>query len=179
MAKYKDMHSCEDSEIATNNWTTIDRRMLDHTKKDAPCPGAKEQPKQDGRRCEITFRIAQRTKKDCAHQDPGIHKKLSQTCLWVSQGLLWRHGSAAAWHGDRGTGFSRPGRPGMWAPPQSLADNQKTGEELNQRSPCTVVKVPGPPIAEKRREGKGKGKQERYIYLNAEFRRIARREESI
>ena len=31
-------------------------------------------------------------------------------------------------------------------------------------------------IAEKRREVKGKGEKERYIYLNAEFQRIARRE---
>ena len=31
-------------------------------------------------------------------------------------------------------------------------------------------------IAEKRREVKGKGETERYIYLNAEFQRIARRE---
>ena len=31
-------------------------------------------------------------------------------------------------------------------------------------------------IAEKRREAKGKGEQERYTHLNAEFQRIARRE---
>ena len=31
-------------------------------------------------------------------------------------------------------------------------------------------------IAEKRRETKGKGKNERYTYLNAEFQRIARRD---
>ena len=30
-------------------------------------------------------------------------------------------------------------------------------------------------IAEKRRYAKGKGEKERYIYLNAEFQRIARR----
>ena len=30
-------------------------------------------------------------------------------------------------------------------------------------------------IAEKRRQGKGKGEKERYIHLNAEFQRIARR----
>ena len=30
-------------------------------------------------------------------------------------------------------------------------------------------------ISEKRREGKGKGERERYIQLNAEFQRIARR----
>ena len=31
-------------------------------------------------------------------------------------------------------------------------------------------------IAEKRREAKGKGEKERYIYLNADFQRIARRD---
>jgi len=32
-------------------------------------------------------------------------------------------------------------------------------------------------IAEKRRGVKGKGEKERYIYLNAEFQRIARRDQ--
>ena len=32
-------------------------------------------------------------------------------------------------------------------------------------------------IAEKRREAKGKGDKERYTHLNAEFQRIARRDE--
>ena len=31
-------------------------------------------------------------------------------------------------------------------------------------------------IAEKRREAKGKGEKERYIHLNAQFQRIARRD---
>ena len=31
-------------------------------------------------------------------------------------------------------------------------------------------------VAGKRREGKGKGEKERYIHLNAEFQRIARRD---
>ena len=34
-------------------------------------------------------------------------------------------------------------------------------------------------IAEKRREAKGKGEKERYTQLNAEFQRIARRDESL
>ena len=33
-------------------------------------------------------------------------------------------------------------------------------------------------IAEKRREAKGKGEKERYIHLNAEFQRIAKREKT-
>ena len=32
-------------------------------------------------------------------------------------------------------------------------------------------------IAEKRREAKGKGEKEKYIHLNAEFQRIAKRDE--
>ena len=32
-------------------------------------------------------------------------------------------------------------------------------------------------IAEKRRQAKAKGEKERYIHLNAEFQRIARRDE--
>ena len=34
----------------------------------------------------------------------------------------------------------------------------------------------GQQIAEKRREAKGKGEKERYIHLNAEFQRIAKRD---
>ena len=34
-------------------------------------------------------------------------------------------------------------------------------------------------IAEKRREAKGKGEKERYIHLNVQFQRIARREKKV
>ena len=34
-------------------------------------------------------------------------------------------------------------------------------------------------IAEKRREAKSKGEKERYIHLNAEFQRIARRDKKV
>ena len=34
-------------------------------------------------------------------------------------------------------------------------------------------------IAEKRREAKGKGEQERYTHLNEEFQRIARRDKTV
>ena len=36
---------------------TIDRRMLDPTKKDTSCPGTKNKPQKDGRRGKITFRV--------------------------------------------------------------------------------------------------------------------------
>ena len=47
--------------------------MLDPTKKDTPCPRAKEKPQQDGRRGKIAFRI-----KPHAHQriSEGSHKTL-------------------------------------------------------------------------------------------------------
>ena len=34
-------------------------------------------------------------------------------------------------------------------------------------------------LADKRREAKGKGEKERYIHLNAEFQRIARRDKKV
>ena len=34
-------------------------------------------------------------------------------------------------------------------------------------------------IAEKRKEARGKGEKERYIHLNAEFQRIARRDKKV
>ena len=44
----------------------------------------------------------------CAHQWP--HRRLSQTWLWVFEGLLWRHRLAVAYHIYRGTGSISPGR---------------------------------------------------------------------
>ena len=65
--------------------------------------------------------------------------------LWVSECLLQKHGSAVACFRDRGSDCSRPGRCGVWAPPQShWVDNPQTGEQLSQRSSHTVVKVLGP-----------------------------------
>ena len=43
-----------------------------------------------------------------------FHKRLSQTCLWVSEHPLWRHRSAVACHRERDSGYSRPGRRSMW-----------------------------------------------------------------
>ena len=49
---------------------------------------------------------------------------------------------------------------------------------IPKKKKCTKAKwlSEASPIAEKRREAKGKGEKERYIYLNAEFQRIARRD---
>ena len=72
-------------------------------KKDTPHPRAKEKPQQDGWRNKITFRIKPR----------GPHI-LTQTCLWVFECFQWRHGSAMAYHGDRGSGCSRSGSHSIW-----------------------------------------------------------------
>ena len=72
------------------------------------------------------------------------HKRLSQTCLWVFEKLLRRHGSAAACHKDRQSGSSSPGRRGLWHKSfwrwSSLAPLQSWWE----RNSCTVAKVLGP-----------------------------------
>ena len=49
---------------------------------------------------------------------------------------------------------------------------------IPKKKKCTEAKwlSEASQIAEKRREAKGKGEKERYIYLNAEFQRIARRD---
>ena len=65
---------------------TIDRRMLDPTKKDTSCPGTKNKPQKDGRKGEITFRIKPQTCQRCsedsskpyAHQKPEAPQILSQ-----------------------------------------------------------------------------------------------------
>ena len=51
---------------------------------------------------------------------------------------------------------------------------------IHKKKKCKKAKwlsEEGLQIAEKRREAKGKGKKERYTHLNAEFQRIARRDE--
>ena len=54
-------------------WTAIDRTMLDPTKKDTPCPRAKEKPQQDGRRGKILSRIKPHT---CQRYSEGSNKTL-------------------------------------------------------------------------------------------------------
>ena len=95
-------------------------------KKDTLCPRAKEKPQQDGRRGTIMFKIKSQTRQRCSEgtnktlcapqvregtSDP--YKRLSQTCLWVFECLLWRHRSAVTCRWGRGPGCSRPGRCSM------------------------------------------------------------------
>ena len=73
--------------------------------------GAKDNPQQDGRRGKITFRIKSHTHQRCSEGSikPCVHHRPHQTCLWVSEHLLRRHGSAVACRRGRGSGCSSPG----------------------------------------------------------------------
>ena len=52
----------------------------------------------------------------------------------------------------------------------------KTIPKKKKRKKAKWLSEEASQIAEKRREGKGKGEKERYTHLNAEFQRIARRD---
>ena len=47
---------------------------------------------------------------------------------------------------------------------------------IPKKKKCKKPKSEALQVAEKRREAEGKGEKERYIHLNAEFQRIARRD---
>ena len=88
--------------------------MLDHTKKRYMQEQSRSPKKMVGgvkSRIEsnpIPSRDAQRAQtKPCEHLE--TPQRLSQTCLWVFDCLLWRYGSAVACHRSRGSGCSRPG----------------------------------------------------------------------
>ena len=91
--------SCENSKITTHCWTTIDRRMLDPTIQRYPISkGKRRNPnkmvggvKSHLESNTIPTRDTQRAQtQSCVHQ--GIPQRLSQTCLWVFESLLWRNG---------------------------------------------------------------------------------------
>ena len=87
--------------------------MLAPTKKDTPCPRAKEKPQQDGRRGKMAFRIklltlqrcSEGSNKPCAHQDPETPQKLRQNYVWVSPEEVWV--SSGLLQEARGSGCSR------------------------------------------------------------------------
>ena len=134
-----------------------------HQKKDMWHPRTKEKTQQNCSKDKIAFIIKPHTcqrcsedtqTKPCVHQDPETTQRLSQTCLWVFECLLQRHGSTVACHRDIASGCSRPGTSSLWhkpswrrsplAPPYSpWADDPQTAEQLYQRSSCTVKKVLG------------------------------------
>ena len=83
-----------------------------------------------------------------------LQKRLSWNCLWVFEGVLWRHGEQWPLRG-KGSSCSSPGRQGLWhksswrrspvAPLWSCwADGPQTREQLYQGSSRTVAKVLGP-----------------------------------
>ena len=49
------------------------------------------------------------------------HKRMSQTCLWVSRRFQWRHGSTVAYCGVRGTESNSPGISSFEGPPLPLS----------------------------------------------------------
>ena len=99
---------CENSKITTCCWTTVDRRMLDPTKK--KIPHVQEQRRSPNKMVggaksclesnPIPVRDAERAQtKSCAHQDPETPQRLSQTCIWVSC-----RGMSQQWPVTRGRG---------------------------------------------------------------------------
>ena len=68
-------------------------------------------PQQDGRRCEIAFRIKPLTHQRCSegsnkafgHQDPETLQRLRENCVWVS---LQRYWSSVHCYKGRGSGCS-------------------------------------------------------------------------
>ena len=114
--------SRENTKIATSCKT-----MLEPTKKDTPCPRAKERAQQDSSRNAITFKIKLHNHRRCLEhanktlcasgpreRSIDLHKRLSQTSLWGFECLLKRLRSVVACSKDRGSGSSSPRRQGMW-----------------------------------------------------------------
>ena len=101
--------SCENSKIATNCWTTINRRMLDPTKRRYPMSKGKGGSPKDGRRGDfipaIPARDAWRAQtKPCTSKNPETTQRLSQNCVWespvvvqVNSGLLQGQELPAQW----------------------------------------------------------------------------------
>ena len=106
---------CKNSKIITHCWTTIHRRMLDPTKNIPHIQGQRRSPSKmvGGAKSHlesnpILTRDVQRAQTTpCAHKE--TLQRISQTCLWVFECLLWRYGSAVACHRGRSSGSSRHG----------------------------------------------------------------------
>ena len=74
---------------------------------------------------------------------------------------------------------------GLWMEVCNIVQNLvskailKGGKNAKRQNGCKASSEEALQIAEKRREVKGKGEKERYIHLNAEFQRTARRERKL
>ena len=104
---------CKNSKIKTHCWITIDRRMLDLTKKKIPhLQGQRRNPSKTSvvvkshlESNPIPTSDAWRAQTKLAvHQE--TPQRLNQTCLWVFECLLWRYG-CQQW--SRHSGCSKPG----------------------------------------------------------------------
>ena len=85
---------CENSKITTQCWTTIYRRMLDPTKKDTPCPRAKEKTQKDSC-CRLVAKLRVRlfwphglwpARFLCPWDSPG--KNTGMGCHFLLQGIF-------------------------------------------------------------------------------------------
>ena len=65
---------------------------------------------------------------------------------------------------------------GLWHRTGGSDQDHRQEKEMKKAKWLSVESLQ---IAVKRREAKGEGEKERYTHLNAEFQRIARREESL
>ena len=74
--------SCESAKIATTCWNTINRKMLEPTKRDTLCPRTKKQPQQDGRRGKIKIKSNPITIGWVTHRLENNNTKEVFTLLW-------------------------------------------------------------------------------------------------
>ena len=103
MAEWKNVHiSCKSTQIAISYWTSIDRRMLQPTRKDNPCPKTKRRPQWDSRRGTITVKSNPIPTRWAAHLENSNTKVLP---------LLWRflasHHVSQPGDPKKGLGISR------------------------------------------------------------------------
>ena len=110
--------SCKNSKTTTSCWTTIDRRMLDPTKKIPHIQGQRRSPNKTVGGAKLCLELnlfppetLGGHKQNLEHsRTQGPHKRLNQTCLWASECCLQQHRSAVTCSRDRGSGCSTSGR---------------------------------------------------------------------
>ena len=146
------------SSLLNNRWQ---ENVESHQKKDTSHPRAKKL-QQDSRRGEIMFRIKPHTYQrhwECSNK-PGApgpgrkeqwpqrrkgqrpHKRLTQTCLWVSWSLRQRCGSA----GERGSDPMRDDPDLPVSAPESLAEtwvSRRKGQRPHERCPRLACECRG------------------------------------
>ena len=103
LLKSKATQSCQSSKITISCWTTINRRMLELTKKDIPCPETKKKPQLDGMRGTIMI-------KTNPIPSGWVTHKLENNNTKEVLPLLWRFGTPcqASQPGDLTKGLGIP-----------------------------------------------------------------------